>query len=99
GSWDCGNKRIDGALPLHRPQYSLSENAASRDFSKKRPGQHAQRCRRIVPRPALENLATFSPRVIAFVIAMVAGMVLYDFWQQHRLTIRYEGTLAAAADG
>jgi uncharacterized membrane protein YedE/YeeE len=47
----------------------------------------------------LENLATFSPRVIAFVIAMVAGMALYDFWQQHRLTLRYEGTLAAAADG
>jgi len=30
---------------------------------------------------------------------MVAGMALYDFWQQHRLTLRYEGTLAAAADG
>lgn len=53
----------------------------------------------LCPGPALENLATLSPRVIAFVIAMVAGMVLHDFWQKHRLTIRYKATLAAAADG
>jgi len=53
----------------------------------------------LCPGPALENLATLSPRVIAFVIAMVAGMALHDFWQKHRWTIRYEGTLAAAADG
>jgi uncharacterized membrane protein YedE/YeeE len=35
----------------------------------------------LCPGPALENLATLSPRVIAFVVAMVAGMVLHDFWQ------------------
>ena len=36
-----------------------------------------------VSRPALENLATLSPRVIAFVIAMATGMVVHDFWQTH----------------
>jgi uncharacterized membrane protein YedE/YeeE len=30
----------------------------------------------LCPGPALENLATLSPRVIVFVSAMVAGMVL-----------------------
>ena len=53
----------------------------------------------LCPGPALENLATLSPRVIAFVMAMIAGMALHDFWQRHRLTIRYKGNLAAAADG
>jgi hypothetical protein len=35
-----------------------------------------------ISRPALENLATRSPRVIAFVLAMTAGMALHDFWQK-----------------
>src|SRR5258707_8941326 len=35
----------------------------------------------LCPGPALENLATLSPRVIAFVVAMAAGMVLCAFWQ------------------
>ncbi len=51
----------------------------------------------LCPGPALENLATLSPRVVVFVIAMAAGMVLHDFWQKRRLTIRREQTLAAAA--
>src|ERR1700686_1378477 len=35
----------------------------------------------LCPGPALENLATLSPRVIAFVVAMAAGMALHAFWQ------------------
>jgi uncharacterized membrane protein YedE/YeeE len=35
----------------------------------------------LCPGPALENLATLSPRVIAFVAAMALGMVLHDLWQ------------------
>ena len=33
----------------------------------------------LCPGPALENLATLSPRVIAFVVAMTGGMALHDF--------------------
>ena len=36
----------------------------------------------LCPGPALVNLATLSPRVIAFVIAMAAGMALRDSWQK-----------------
>jgi len=55
----------------------------------------------LCPGPALENLATLSPRVIVFVIAMAAGMVLHDVWQQRKPTIRREAMPAApaAADG
>jgi uncharacterized protein len=35
----------------------------------------------LCPGPALENLATLSPRVIVFVIAMAAGMLLHGMWQ------------------
>jgi uncharacterized membrane protein YedE/YeeE len=35
----------------------------------------------LCPGPALENLATLSPRVIAFVIAMACGMGLHRLWQ------------------
>ena len=47
----------------------------------------------LCPGPALENLATLSPGVIAFVVAMSAGMVLHDFWQRSRLTIRREAAI------
>lgn len=40
----------------------------------------------LCPGPALENLATLSPRVIVFVAAMAAGMLLHDVWQKRRLT-------------
>ena len=53
----------------------------------------------LCPGPALENLATLSPRVIAFVVAMTAGMALHDFWPKRRPTIRHAGTPAMAADG
>ena len=36
----------------------------------------------LCPGPALENLATLSPRVIVFVAAMAAGMALHDTWQK-----------------
>jgi uncharacterized protein len=49
----------------------------------------------LCPGPALENLATLSPGVIAFVAAMSAGMVLHDFWQRSRLTIRREAALTS----
>ena len=35
----------------------------------------------LCPGPALENLATLSPRVIAFVVAMACGMGLHRLWQ------------------
>ena len=52
----------------------------------------------LCPGPALENLATLSPHVIAFVAAMVGGMALHDFWPKRRPTM-HRGTLATAADG
>jgi hypothetical protein len=37
---------------------------------------------RDIPIPVVENLATLSLRVIAFVVAMIAGMALRDSWQK-----------------
>jgi uncharacterized protein len=53
----------------------------------------------LCPGPALANLATLSPRVIVFVVAMAAGMALHDLWQQRQLTTRRDAALAAAVDG
>jgi uncharacterized protein len=53
----------------------------------------------LCPGPALENLATLSPRVIAFVAAMAGGMALHDLWQRRRSPIRNTGPLATATDG
>jgi uncharacterized membrane protein YedE/YeeE len=50
----------------------------------------------LCPGPAMENLATLSPRVIVFVAAMAAGMVLRDVWQTRAPPTRNEATLAAA---
>jgi len=49
----------------------------------------------LCPGPALANLATLAPPVMAFVIAMTAGMALCDLWQQHRARRR----IPSAADG
>lgn len=38
----------------------------------------------LCPGPALENLATFSPGIIAFVAAMAAGMGACDVWLRWR---------------
>ena len=48
----------------------------------------------LCPGPALENIATLSPRVIAFVAAMAAGMALHDVWHVRRSRARDEGAAA-----
>jgi uncharacterized protein len=53
----------------------------------------------LCPGPALADLATLSPRVVTFVVAMAAGMALHDLWQERWPPIRQKRTLAAAADG
>lgn len=53
----------------------------------------------LCPGPALEALATLSPGVIVFVVAMAAGMIAHDASQQARLTARRDRTLASATDG
>ena len=50
----------------------------------------------LCPGPALESLATLSPGVIAFVVAMAAGMLLHDVWQQSRESV---SPIASATDG
>lgn len=52
----------------------------------------------LCPGPALENLATLSPRVVVFVSAMAAGMLLHDFWTTQRLA-RVAVATAGATDG
>ena len=39
----------------------------------------------LCPGPAIANLATFSPRVLAFVVAMAVGMLALDFWRRRRV--------------
>jgi uncharacterized membrane protein YedE/YeeE len=52
----------------------------------------------LCPGPALENLATLSPGILAFVAAMAVGMVAHDMWQRWRTVVtRARGE--AAADG
>jgi uncharacterized protein len=50
----------------------------------------------LCPGPAIENLATLSPRLIVFVIAMALGMAAHDAWQRRRVGA---APLAANADG
>jgi hypothetical protein len=51
----------------------------------------------LCPGPALESLATLSPGIIVFVVAMAAGMIAHDISQQARLSAQRE--LASATDG
>ena len=53
----------------------------------------------LCPGPAIENLATLSPRLIVFVAAMALGMVAHDVWQRRRLMVRRERPFATATDG
>lgn len=53
----------------------------------------------LCPGPALESLATLSPDVIVFVVAMAAGMVLHDAWRKSQLSGLRDGSLAEATDG
>ncbi len=54
----------------------------------------------LCPGPAVANLATLSPGVIVFVVAMVVGMTAFDLWQT-RSAAKIERKLASAtaADG
>jgi uncharacterized membrane protein YedE/YeeE len=54
----------------------------------------------LCPGPALENLATLSPPVIVFVVAMGAGMMLEAWWRRHRIAkAQPDPMLAGMADG
>jgi len=53
----------------------------------------------LCPGPALESLATLSPGVIVFVVAMAAGMALHDVWWKSHLTVRRDNPLASTTDG
>ena len=50
----------------------------------------------LCPGPAITNLATLSPGVIIFVIAMAVGMVVHDLWRS-RAAAAATSKLAAAA--
>ena len=52
----------------------------------------------LCPGPAIENLATLSPPVTVFVVAMIGGMALHDAWQRRQLAAPRAG-LPASADG
>jgi uncharacterized protein len=45
----------------------------------------------LCPGPAIANLATASPRVVAFVIAMGIGMLALDFWRTRGLALSSTG--------
>jgi uncharacterized protein len=53
----------------------------------------------LCPGPALENLATLSPRVIVFVVAMIAGMALHELRSKYRPTLEQQPAVASVADG
>lgn len=54
----------------------------------------------LCPGPALENLASLSPRVVSFVLAMLVGMIAHGFWQSRLSSIRVvKETPLASADG
>jgi uncharacterized membrane protein YedE/YeeE len=55
----------------------------------------------LCPGPAIENLATASPRILVFVAAMAAGMVLQDLWHRRapRPRAAEDAALATGADG
>jgi len=53
----------------------------------------------LCPGPALESLATLSPGVVVFVVAMACGMLVHDIWQTSRPVVRRDGPAASAADG
>lgn len=46
----------------------------------------------LCPGPAIENLASLSPRVFAFVAAMGVGMIAVDYWQWRRALARPQPT-------
>jgi uncharacterized protein len=54
----------------------------------------------LCPGPAVENLASLSPHVFVFVIAMIAGMGVFDIWEWRAPSaIEFENTALANSDG
>jgi uncharacterized membrane protein YedE/YeeE len=53
----------------------------------------------LCPGPALENLATLSPGIILFVVAMAVGMAVHDLWHASQRAVPREAQLARATDG
>ncbi len=54
----------------------------------------------LCPGPALVNLATLSPAVIVFVLAMIAGMIAQDLWQSRAPSAKaIEGGALGISDG
>jgi uncharacterized protein len=54
----------------------------------------------LCPGPALENLASLSPHVIVFVIAMIVGMSAQDLWERRLPSaIAVENAALANSDG
>lgn len=55
----------------------------------------------LCPGPALENLASLSPRVIAFVLAMGLGMIAHELWQKRIPSAAKleDAALAISSDG
>jgi hypothetical protein len=55
----------------------------------------------LCPGPAIENLATLSPRVVLFVVAMALGMMLQGAWQRRARVVRPRdgAAIAEAVDG
>jgi hypothetical protein len=53
----------------------------------------------LCPGPALENLASLSPRVIVFVIAMGLGMIAKDVWERRASASTAIKDAALATDG
>ena len=53
----------------------------------------------LCPGPAIENLATLSPGVIAFVVAMAIGMAAHDLWLARSSGPARQELAPAGADG
>jgi len=53
----------------------------------------------LCPGPALENLASLSPGIAVFVVAMAAGTLAHDFWYARRVGPEAASLAQAATDG
>lgn len=53
----------------------------------------------LCPGPALESLATLSPRIFVFVGSMAGGMLLQSIWRRSRPLPQREADIASFADG
>jgi uncharacterized protein len=53
----------------------------------------------LCPGPAIVNLGTLSPQVLAFVAAMLAGMTLHDLWQRRAMVARAPSDASVEVDG